>query len=299
MKPGIEKIKNFIIKHHILIALIGAPIAGILGFTGMVVYNQTNYFCLKCHYNEGTYIAIDFRTPEHQGIRDGEAGCMSCHPNKALEKIIFKSIRTSKNFTQRAANLSTQTLIDPRDIYSTEQCLECHPRRIDVMERDTYLLPTDRLQSLGLMLNKRLHHRFEAFGETDQQRYQELLSRDSPTSEETGELQLLEKIRIGNCGQCHMQKKQIEGDVMFDKGVNFIARNPMSCAGCHEEAGTLSHPGKPMHFPSKEICQKCHHGKIHGKFAIFKADCDEQKQIEHCIKCHPYYKTELVLISDE
>ncbi len=87
-----------------------------------------------------------------------------------------------------------------------------------------------------------------------------------------------------------MQKKSLNGNNIIDKKVNYIARNPISCTGCHEEAYTSTHPGKPLKIPTVEVCQKCHHGKIHGKFLIFKADCDEKKEKEHCIKCHPYYK---------
>jgi hypothetical protein len=48
-------------------------------------------------------------------------------------------------------------------------------------------------------------------------------------------------------------------------------------------------------MPTKEVCQKCHHGKIHGKFLIFKADCIEQKDTAHCVKCHPYFKPEMLI----
>jgi hypothetical protein len=291
-----EKIKNFIIKHHILIILIGAPVFGILGFTGMVVYNQSTSFCLKCHYVKGNYFAIDLRLASHQGIGKGGPGCLKCHPDKAVETLFMRGMKNTKKFSQRAANLQLKEIVNPKDTYKTDECLECHPGRLDVMERGPYTLPDEKLRELGLMLNKRLHYRFESFSQQDQQLYEELSNKGSLAETESNELALLQKIRLGNCGQCHIQKKFEAGEKSVDKQVNFIARNPITCAGCHEQATTLTHPGRPMAFPSKEVCQKCHHGKIHGKFSIFKADCDEQKDTEHCVKCHPYYKEDAYIV---
>lgn len=285
-----EKIKNFIIKHHILLILISTPIMGIVAFGAMVVYNQSTSFCLKCHYVKGNYFTIDLRLASHQGVGKGGPGCLTCHPDKAVETIFARNLRKTQHFSQRAANLQVKELIHPKDTYETSECVECHPKRLDVMERDVYLLADEKLQALGLMLNKRLHHRFETFNPEDQQLYQRLSDKESLTEDEQKELALLEKIRLGNCGQCHIQKKYEEGKTIVDKQVNFAARNPITCAGCHEEVTTLTHPGRPVAFPSKEVCQKCHHGKIHGKFLIFKADCDEQQDTEHCVKCHPYYQ---------
>lgn len=210
---------------------------------------------------------------------------MSCHPDKAIEKILARNLRKTKNFSQRAANLNLKNITNTKDTYTTEECLNCHPGRLDVMQREDYLLPSENLEKLGLILNKKMHQRYELFNDEDAVLYDELRNKTVRSEDAEKELLLLEKIRFGNCGQCHIQKKEQS----LDKGVNYIARNPVSCAGCHEEATTLSHPGKMMKFPTKEACQKCHHGKIHGKFQIFKADCDEQIETEHCVKCHPYY----------
>jgi len=115
----------------------------------------------------------------------------------------------------------------------------------------------------------------------------------SLTQDEKQELALLEKIKLGNCGQCHLQEKNDEsGNRIVDKTVNFSARDPIACAGCHENVTPVNHPGKPLPMPSEEVCQKCHHGKIHGKFLIFKAECEDTTDTKNCIKCHPYYKEE-------
>ena len=86
-----------------------------------------------------------------------------------------------------------------------------------------------------------------------------------------------------------MPKKDRDDNEFVDKQVNFFARNPITCAGCHEDVDPITHPGKPLKTPSEEICQKCHHGQIHGKFLIFKAECEDRSNDENCVKCHPYY----------
>ena len=292
-KENFEKLKNLFIKHHILIVIIGSAVFGIFGFAGMIVYNQSSSFCLKCHYVKGSYFAIDMRTLPHQNIGKGGPGCMVCHPDKAVEKWALRGLKKAQILTQRTANLRFTEPPQPKDTYTTEQCLKCHPDRLDVMEREPYLLASDELRKIGLMLNKRLHYRFETFNEQDQQLYQELQSKTLLTKDEKQEFELLERIRLGNCGQCHLREKIDErGNKIIDKQVNFAARNPITCAGCHEDATPLIHPGKPLSMPSEEVCQKCHHGKIHGKFLIFRVECEDLSNIENCVKCHPYYEPE-------
>ena len=102
-----------------------------------------------------------------------------------------------------------------------------------------------------------------------------------------------EKIKLGNCGQCHLREKIDQaGNKFVDKTVNFSARNPITCAGCHENVTPVNHPGKPLPMPTEEVCQRCHHGKIHGKFVIFRAECEDFSNTENCVKCHPYLKKE-------
>jgi len=285
-------IKNFIIKHHIKIVLIGTPIFGIIVFGGMIVYNQSQSFCLKCHYVKGNYVAIDMRTLPHENIGKGGPGCMNCHPDKAVEKWALRGVSKAKTLSQRFANLRFTEPTNPKDSYTTEQCLTCHPDRLDVMEREPYLLSSGKLAEIGLMLNKRLHYRFETFHKIDQQLYQELQSKSPVTDEEQQEIALIEKIKLGNCGQCHLRERVDDvGDKIEDKTVNFRARNPITCAGCHENVTPVNHPGEPLPMPSEEVCQKCHHGKIHGKFLIFRAECEDLSDTKDCIRCHPYFET--------
>ena len=151
----------------------------------------------------------------------------------------------------------------------------------------SYLIQSEKLKKIGLRFNKKLHHRFETFSDEDQERYEELVSKGNLSDKEQKEFQLLQKIKTGNCGQCHLFIKQEVNGSLVDKTVNFMARNPITCAGCHEDVKPISHPGKPLSMPKEETCQKCHHGKIHGKFKIFKADCDDLSDTENCVKCHP------------
>jgi hypothetical protein len=148
------------------------------------------------------------------------------------------------------------------------------------------------LRKIGLRVNKRAHYDFENYSLQDENRYNELKKKDRLTAAETKELQLLEKVKTGNCGQCHQRKKVTpEGEGGVDKAVNFVARNPVACTGCHEDVDPVTHPGsEPLKFPTEEVCKKCHHGQLHGKFVIFKAECEDTTNTENCIKCHPNYQ---------
>ena len=121
----------------------------------------------------------------------------------------------------------------------------------------------------------------------DQAQLQQLTEKKELSLEEKKEFDLLEKIKTGNCGQCHLMKKKEREGTIIDKTVNFAARNPIACAGCHEDVYPISHPGEPLSMPTEETCRKCHHGIIHGKFLIFKANCEYLNNTENCVKCHP------------
>ena len=291
-KRYLTKIKDFIVKHHILLVVTIVPLGAVIFLTGMITYNESAEFCYSCHINEGPYSYFDKNKPVHQNLEEDNFSCIKCHKDKTVQTIYGRDLITYQKNAQLIGNLQRKPVANPKDVYKTEQCLICHPDRIDVVEREPYLLASDRLKELGLRFDKRLHYRFETFQDEDQQLYENLMTKATLSDEEEKELQLLEKIRVGNCGQCHIQTKMIENNKLVDKQVNYIARNPISCAGCHEQALTLTHPGQSMKTPTKEVCQKCHHGQIHGKFLIFKADCVEQKDKEHCIKCHPLYDSE-------
>ncbi|MCU0645862.1 MAG: hypothetical protein MUC94_16580 [bacterium] len=279
-KQTFEKLKDFVIKHHIKIVLIAAPIFAVVGFVGMIYYNQIPSTCLSCHYVKGPYVAIDLKTIPHQDIgKKGAPGCMECHPDKAVEHWAMRGVSQAQVLSQRFANLKFTEPTDPSASYTSDQCLKCHPDRLDVMERDQYLLPTEKLAEIGLMLNKRLHYRYEMVRPEEQQIYQTLQEQASLTDEESQQLELIEKIKLGNCGQCHLREK-------------VDARNPITCAGCHENVTPMNHPGKPLPMPTEEVCQKCHHGKIHGKFVIFRAECEDLSDQSNCTKCHPYYVAE-------
>jgi len=289
MKEKTEKLKNFIIKYHILLIVVVVLFGAAVFLTGMVTYNETSDFCYSCHINKGPYSYFDSTRAVHKDVDLSKFSCINCHKDKAVQMIYLRDMKIIKQHAQLIGNLQSKPLVSPKDVYKTEQCLICHPDRLNVVDIEPYLLADDRLKEIGLRFDKRLHSRFEIFHDADRQLCEELLTRVSLSDDEQEELELLEKIRLGNCGQCHIQTKLVDGSKDIDKQVNFIARNPISCAGCHEEASTLTHPGKPMKSPTKEVCRKCHHGQIHGKFLIFKADCDEKKDTEHCVKCHPLY----------
>ena len=291
-KEIFEKVKDFIIKRHIMLVLILAPIGGIVVFSGMVLYNQSATFCQKCHKNQGTYFSIDMRIPAHKDINKGGPTCVSCHPDKAVEMLLMRSLKKVPKYSQRVANLRVKESVNSKNIYQDEECISCHLEILNLAEVDEPNLPL-QVKDIGLRYDHEIHYRFVYFRAEDEQRWKQLRIKDNLNKKEQEEFTLLEKIRMGNCETCHIQSKKDEiGENFVDKTVNYTARNPISCAGCHEDALPTTHPGNDMRFPSKETCQKCHHGKIHGKFLIFKADCEDTSNTENCMKCHPQYKQE-------
>ena len=288
-KEIFEKVKDFIIKRHIMLILILAPVGGITVFSGMIIYNQSNTFCQKCHKNQGTYYSLDMRIPSHKDINKSGPSCVSCHPDKAVEMLLFRSLKKIPKYSQRVANLRVDESVNSKSTYQDDECLTCHVDVLSLIEVDEANLPI-QVSDIGLRFDHKLHHRFVCFMPEDEQRWKQLKIQDTLNEEEQSEFDLLEKIRMGNCEICHVQSKKDEMDKNFiDKTVNYTARNPIGCSGCHEDAKPTLHPGNEMKFPAKEKCYKCHHGKIHGKFLIFKADCEDTSDTKNCSKCHPNF----------
>jgi nitrate/TMAO reductase-like tetraheme cytochrome c subunit len=283
----INNLKQFIIRRYILILLIVVPLGGVLFLGTLIAYNQSSKFCYSCHINEGPYSYIDKSRNVHKDVDKHIFSCIRCHKDKTVQTIYQRFINRNKKFTEQVANLNLQNIIDPKDTYKTEQCLVCHPDRLDVDEMAIHLMQSEKLKQIGLRFNKKLHHQFESFRDEDKARYEALVLKDNLSNEEKQEFEQLFKIKAGNCGQCHLFIKQEVNGSLIDKTVNFVARNPITCAGCHEDVNPIRHPGKPLSMPSEEICQKCHHGKIHGKFQIFKAECEDLSNTDNCVKCHP------------
>ncbi len=286
-KQLFQQLKSYFIKNHLIIIIILGAVGGIFGFAAMVMVNQTATFCQKCHQNRGKYYSIDMQIPAHAEVGKG-ASCISCHTDKAFEMQVIRSIKKVPKFSQRVANLEMVEQTSSRETYSPEKCLDCHPEILELKEVDEPNLPF-QVEDIGLIFDHKIHYRYTSFKPEDEDRWKELRLADQLTSEEQEEFELLEKIKEGNCEGCHIQTKLDEfGKPYIDKTVNYTARNPIECNGCHEQARPTNHPGEDMAFPSKSVCYKCHHGKIHGKFLIFKADCESSKVDENCVKCHPY-----------
>ncbi len=290
-KPIIEAIKQFVIRHYVLLLIILVPVGAVIFLGSLIAYNESRFFCYTCHMNNDYYHYINKDRPVHTDADKRVFGCISCHKDKAVQHIYKKNIVGLFRKAQLMGNLQARPLKSTKNVYTSDECLSCHTDRLTVKELNPYLLYSPGLQELGLRFDKETHYRYEHFRDNDQQRYNELAVKTTRTEDEQAEFEKLAQIKDGNCAQCHLREKQIADETIIDKQVNFIARNPISCAGCHEEATPDSHPGKPMKSPTRQTCRKCHHGKLHGRFVIFKADCDEQKDTEHCVKCHPLYKS--------
>ncbi len=286
----VSQIKSFIFRHYIKLILIVVPLGVVLFLGSLIAYNQTKFFCYSCHINEGPYSFVDKSREVHKDLDQHLFSCIKCHKDKAVQTIYYRFLKRNKNYIEKAANLQTQNFIDPKATYQSEQCLICHADRLEIDEIPNYLLGSENLRRIGLRVNKKLHYRFEMFNTEDQIHLQQLAAKTERSQEEKEELDRLEKIKTSNCAPCHLMRKKAGEEAIIDKTVNFAARNPISCAGCHEDVDPISHPGKPLATPTEETCRKCHHGLIHGKFLIFKANCADLSQTENCVKCHPKFK---------
>lgn len=286
-----QTIIDYIKKNYIKIIVVLAPLGLVVFLGGLIGYNQSSKFCYTCHINEGPYALVDKTSKVHKDIDKHLFTCIKCHKDKTVQVIYQRFIKRNSKFMESAANLSFQNIKSPRFSYTSEQCLNCHPDRLEVVEVPRYLLKSEKLRKIGLKVSKRVHYDFEYFSSEDELRLAQLEKIDNPSDEQAQELQHLKKVQIGNCGQCHQRKKISPEGIKVDKQVNFVSRNPIACTGCHEDVDPLKHPGRePLAMPTEEVCQKCHHGEIHGKFLIFRAECEDTLHTENCVKCHPYYQ---------
>jgi len=263
---------------------------GILGLFAMITYNQTNYFCQKCHKVLGQYRSIYLDSQAHEPFKKGEYSCMACHSDK--------DVRT---WSKRQAKLwarGVEKLTQPTESFAFEvpiddsKCLTCHYKILETNEMKYFEMP-EKLAKIGLKFEHKRHLAFKSFTADDAEKLAALEAKANLSESERNELEFLKKVHDSSCDRCHEKKAALEsGKVSIKKDINYFSRNPASCVTCHPDATDYIHPGtQKLAFPSEKNCRYCHRGKLHGKILFTLADKDSPDKTT-CKICHPLYKPE-------
>ena len=288
----LDKLKSMDKKNLVLIALVLVVAGGLIGLKSMTYLSERDAFCKeKCHLKGGgSFVIFNAEIPPHKAAEEGNASkvsCADCHPDKTLFHAAEVKVYEAWDFFEAATR--TEVYRRPRRsaFDFSKNCESCHPDWLDHGEVDQVELPRP-LDLIGLRFDHRTHFIFEDFEESEKAELEALLTKEKLVEGEAERLELLLKIQLGNCADCHKRHKFTpEQRAALDKNVNIIAREPMMCTTCHEDVKRSNHPGAPAALPSEEICQKCHHGKLHGKIVFFRAECESPERDENCVKCHP------------
>lgn len=240
--------------------------------------------CMACHQQEASFARWmgTMLKAEKRGFAHELIACADCHMEGSPGNTVMSRLR---GLLHVVTYLVPQ--IDPRrpevsQIFNrtripTENCNYCHlgaAKRKAVYLRD---LP-EELKSIGLAMDHRKH----------------VLSRED------------------TCAKCHERYKQTAPD-QADKNVNYAEVNHLACDSCHAQASHSYRARKllPMSdkqyvearseawkrlsrnprwmvaIPTEQTCRRCHNGKIHYKTRIFLADCQDGRNFDNCLKCHP------------
>lgn len=273
---------------------LGLLLLGILGMVGMIQYNQTSDFCRKCHVNRGPFKNIDLESVAHQPFVKGEKSCLDCHSDKDFHAFAKESLIAGVGFFGRMTNNEPYESFKQLDI-PDDQCLGCHNNILEQREAERIELSSG-LAKIGLVFDHRKHFDLKEFKYKQQILYEQLKQKQELTPEQKEELIFLEKVRLGNCGQCHEKNQLVDPKQdkrKADRKIHFYATNPLRCSGCHVDAVTAVHPGQPLvpslQMPDEEICRRCHNGRLHGRLVTFPAQCEARYGIatRYCEKCHP------------
>ncbi len=302
----IKYLHDKIAKANVPLVAFGMFAFGILGFEGMVWYNQTSDFCVNCHVNRGPYRNIDLDSVAHKPYGNGEKTCLDCHTNKDFHVFAKEAvIAGAKGFARltsdyRYQKFSTRNVTD-------DKCLSCHYEILDVNIADKLEI-SPRLAKIGLKFDHQRHFDFKEFRQDQAETLVELRSMNPGeyNDRQKEELALLEKIELAHCSRCHERNQVVDGEKgvkKIDREIHYYAQNPIGCVGCHVDAVTEAHPGSPLSaplvLPKEETCRRCHNGIMHGRLAVFPSNCEstEKPFTDYCVKCHPGYGT--MIINDD
>lgn len=290
----IKFIHDLIARMNVKLTAVGILILGIFGMIGMIQYNQTSDFCQKCHVNRGPFKNIDLDSVAHQPFVKGEKSCLDCHSDKDFHMFAKETIIAGIGFFDRVTNHNPHDRFEQANVPDSD-CLGCHHKILEQTQAEVLELPVN-LARIGLVFDHNKHFHLKEFSFEQQVRYEKLNSQTNPTEKQKEELLFLDKVRLGNCGQCHERNQPVDlkqGKRKVNRNIHYYATNPLRCSGCHVDSVTAAHPGQPLtlplQLPDEQSCQRCHNGRLHGRLVTFPARCDAQsgEAIEHCKKCHP------------
>ena len=273
---------------------LGLLVLGLISFFGMVSYNQRSNFCLKCHVNRGPYQNIDLESVAHKPYVSKEKSCLDCHSDKDFHAWAKETAVAGGKYFRRFTNDLQQVSFEIRNV-PDDRCLDCHHDVLKLKDADAIEL-SPRLARIGLNFDHKKHFDFKEFDAEQKSRWESLRAQSQLSQEQRDELDFLDRVRIGNCAQCHERNQPItpEGtERTMDRQINYFTTNPIRCSGCHTDAVTAVHPGPPLApplaMPDQQNCRRCHNGRLHGRLVTFPARCDanEKPDTEHCAKCHP------------
>lgn len=293
LRRGIELIETFLVKAPPLWVGVALIAFGVLGFEGMVTYNQSSNFCMECHRPMGIFISFDEDHDSHVPYKQDKTRCLACHTDKDFYSFAFHLARRAGDGFTRVTNENVVRLPKQDPGYTDAQCLTCHYNVLKLEKAEKLELP-ERLAGIGLTFSHRNHFWIKDFPSEAGSRLRELQAMAERKKEEQEELEFLLRARLGRCAQCHdREKPAAAGGAQIDRTVNFFSINPMRCVGCHTDATRDRHPGTiHLALPREETCRRCHTGTFHGRFTMFRAECESRDQ-RHCRRCHPGYQPEI------
>ena len=278
-------------KSLIVIASVVVVIGGLVSLKAVTFLSERDGFCESCHLKGGgSFNLYDENIPSHVSSRkegSEKVKCAGCHADKTL---FFSARRRTYDMLDlfNAATLTEIYSQPARSVFDySKECTTCHPDWLEHNECDSVKLE-GVLSIIGLRYDHDGHSLFEDFDPEEREELEMLLSKKELMEEEKERLELLRKIQVGSCAECHERRKftPAEGTTL-NKNINIIAREPMKCTSCHEGIERSGHPKEAVLLPPVEVCRRCHHGKLHGKILFFKAECESKELDENCVKCHP------------
>lgn len=283
----IKLIETFLVKAPPLWVGVGLIVAGIIGFEGMVTYNQASMFCMKCHEPDGIYRSFEEDHVSHVPYKRDDVHCLACHTDKDFYVFASNLVDHAQDGFAKmtSAELTHLPAQDPG--YTDTDCLTCHYDVLKLDEAEKLELP-ERVAQIGLRFSHKRHFWVKDYPAEAAERLGKLSAASVLSEQEKQELEFLLRARLGRCSQCHNRLQPLEGgEQEIDRTINYFSINPMRCIGCHTDAVRGVHPGTVhLNLPSEETCRRCHTGTFHGRFTIFRAECEGRDQRD-CQRCHP------------
>ena len=268
----------------LLVVLVGFVVVSV----SFYAYNESDSFCLQCHFKEGLLSPAVVTAPAHEPYEMGTKACTDCHQER---QILIHLERAGRRMQENLAWFTQLDRVEPLPSgTSDEACMACHHRILEINRMpENEMVLTPELAKIGLRFDHARHYGLKDFTDADVARLAELDEKAAAAGlveDEEDERAFLAKVRRSRCSLCHEKWK--EGAERVDKAVNYFTAGPMTCFSCHPDADAAIHPGNALSIPTERVCRRCHNGKIHGRIFFFNADKNDPDK-STCNMCHPAY----------